>query len=224
MSSENVQLKPDITDPQFRWRDYTTIFCIIATGIAVIVILVFILGEKSGKRFIKDDGLVQITGLCLVSMASLLCIYYALLSRGHSLSYLMGGYVLLIYAMREADLHKALSPESFATKLKFYLHPDIGIGPKIIGASFLILFVICMLLLLRRHGRVFYERLRHLDKRALYLASWAVIFGFSQFLDKISISENRFVRHTLEEVVEAMAEAVILAEIILLFPRKKRKT
>ena len=100
------------------------------------LILIFVLGEKSGKRFIKDDGLVQITGLCLVSLASLLCIYYALLSRGQALSYLMGGYVLLIYAMREADLHKVLSPESFATKIQFYLHPDIGIGPKIIGASF----------------------------------------------------------------------------------------
>ena len=192
MRSENVKLKPDITDPRFRWRDYIPIFCIVAAGIAVIVILVFVLGRKTGERFIKDDGLVQITGLCFVSMASLLCIYYALLWRGHSLSYLMGGYALLIYAMREADLHKTLSPESFATKLQFYLHPDIGIGPKILGASFLILFAICVLSLLRRHGRVFYERLRLLDKRALYLASWAVIFGLSQFLDKISISENRF--------------------------------
>jgi hypothetical protein len=220
----NLEKKPVnslFPKPKLTWSDYIPLLCVIAAGITVIVTLTMVVGENPGKNFIKDDGLVQISGLCLISLASLICIFFSIVSGEKSLSYLMGAYALLIYAMREADLHKVLSPESNATKLKFYLHPDIGIGPKIIGISFLSLFAICVIILAYMYGKLFFNKLLQLDKRAIYLAVWAVIFALSQLLDKIHVSDNFFVWHTLEEVFEAMAEAIMLIFVILMFPRKK---
>src|SRR5690606_38658297 len=61
--------------------------------------------------------------------------------------------------LRELDMHNRLTTLSL-TKSSFYTSPEVPLGEKMIGVAIMVLLAWCVVSMIRRHWRGFFEGLR----------------------------------------------------------------
>ena len=101
-----------------------------------------LLPEEIGKQAIEDSGVFSWLTILFVVTAMIAILRYARLdiSKAVNLSLYATAYVILIYALREADVHR-LFTEEHVTKWKFYVHPDIDIVQKLLAGVPMLVFL-----------------------------------------------------------------------------------
>ncbi len=167
------------------------------------------------KLLVEDHGPVQLTGLACISLACTLSLYHALSDTERRSAYLQLSYLLLFYALREADYHYRVSEYAKATQFKrFYLHEQIPLSTKLLMAMIIILFLVTLVRYLRQYLPVWCAALRHWLPWALGALAWAGVFSLSQVFDQIPFFHTVW-GQAVEEVLEATAEALVLLSLLL---------
>ena len=185
---------------------------------SIVGIVAFFMRPSILEPHAADDGAIQIIGLVFISAASLLAFGRAGLGRWHKRDFLMLAYILAVYAMREADLHKALSEHGTATNIDFYSDGDVPIGNRILAGAALIAFGVVAISFALRHALGYLRALIGRESWAAYLVVWFVLLVVSQLLDKSDFN-NRVHGKAAEELLEAAAQVVAFAALIMFMLR-----
>jgi hypothetical protein len=170
---------------------------------------------------VKDSGFISIITLTFqVSVLLMLIVFLHQANLGsNKLSVITIFYVLLIYFLREADFHRLFTLEH-VTRLKFYTMDIIPAWQKYIAASMLLLFLLCLLLLLIKHGSFALNRLKIFEPWAVALLLWFSLLIFSQICDKTDLN-GIHLGNVIEECCECWASIFIYLAVIQMFVHKK---
>lgn len=167
------------------------------------------------KALIEDSGPVQLVGQTAIFMAFGLACLFALLDGKRRTAYIQLSYLLMFYALREADYHYKVSEHAKATQFKrFFLHDQISLGTKLFLATIVILFLVVMYRYLKTQKPVFIAALKARLPWALFALAWAGVFFLSQAVDQIPIFHN-VTGQVFEEIFESSAEVLALTAMIL---------
>lgn len=167
------------------------------------------------KRLIEDAGPVQLAGQSAIFTAFGLACLFALLDRERRVAYVQLSYLLMFYALREADYHYELSDHAKATQFKrFFSHEMIPLSTKLFLAAIVILFLVVMYRYLKAQLPVFLRSLRGQLPWAIFAFAWAVVFFLSQAIDQIPVFHN-VTGQVFEEIFESGAEFLVLIAMIL---------
>ncbi|AQA18785.1 hypothetical protein BST95_11595 [Halioglobus japonicus] len=167
------------------------------------------------KRLIEDAGPVQLAGQSAIFTAFGLACLFALLDRERRVAYVQLSYLLMFYALREADYHYELSDHAKATQFKrFFSHEMIPLSTKLFLAAIVILFLVVMYRYLKAQLPVFLRSLRVQLPWAIFAFAWAVVFFLSQAIDQIPVFHN-VTGQVFEEIFESGAEFLVLIAMIL---------
>lgn len=167
------------------------------------------------KALIEDAGPVQLAGQTCIFVAFGLACCFALLDRQRRVAYTQLSYLLMFYALREADFHYKVSEHAKATQFKrFFSHELIPISTKLFLASIVILFLVVLVRYLRAQRPVFQSALKDRLPWALAAATWGGVFFLSQAIDQIPVFHN-VIGQVFEEVFESGAEVLALMAMLL---------
>ena len=167
------------------------------------------------KALIEDSGPVQMFGQTCIFLAFGLACVFAIVDSQRRLAYLHLSYLLMFYALREADYHYKVSEHAKATQFKrFFSHELIPISSKLFLAAIVVLFLVVMYRYLKTQKPVFTAALNDRLPWALCTLAWGVVFFMSQAVDQIPLFHN-VVGQVFEEVFESSAEVLALAAMIL---------
>ena len=106
------------------------------------VVHVFLLPDTFGRQSIEDNGLFSWLTIFFVLAAMVITMSHARTEASNLVRFSLyaTAYVMFIYALREADVHR-LFTEEHVTKLKFYRHPEIDIVQKVLAAIPMLIFL-----------------------------------------------------------------------------------
>ena len=134
------------------------------------------------------------------------------ISKAVKLSLYATAYVLLIYALREADAHR-LFTEEHVTKWKFYVHPDIDIVQKLLAGVPMLVFLGYFFYLVIRYTPVVYRGLLKMAPWAVAIFLWAVTIFISQLFDKSDFNST-YGGRLVEELMEFCTAGYMLIAAI----------
>jgi len=167
------------------------------------------------KQLIEDEGPVQLVGQTAIFIAFGLACLFALVDGQRRVAYIQLSYLLMFYALREADYHYKLSEHAKATQFKrFFSHDLIPLSSKLFLAAIVILFVVVFYRYLRSQAPSFMAALRSRLPWALFAVAWAAVFFLSQAVDQIPVFHN-VTGQVFEEIFESSAEVLALTAMIL---------
>ena len=167
------------------------------------------------KALIEDAGPVQMVGQTCIFIAFGTACCFALLDPQRRVSYTQLSYLLMFYALREADFHYRVAEHAKATQFKrFFSHELIPASTKLFLAAIVLLFLMVMYRYLRTHLPTFLAALRARLPWALAVLAWGVVFFLSQAVDQIPMFHN-VIGQVFEEVFESGAEVLALLAMIL---------
>lgn len=169
------------------------------------LIHIFIIPEPWGYWSISDTGLFSILTISLATTGLLLLIVIITKIKQPSIktALILLSYVILIYILREADLHRLLTDEH-VTKMKFYTNSSINLSQRILGGSVMGLFIATSLFLFFRYGLLFLQHLFNTQPWAVSIALWASILLISQLIDKSGLNDI-YLGRVVEEMLEFCA-------------------
>ncbi len=167
------------------------------------------------KQLIEDDGPVQWVGQTAIFIAFGLACLFAITDGRRRVAYTQLSYLLMFYALREADYHYELSEHAKATQFKrFFSHELIPLSSKLFLAAIVILFLIVLYRYLSSQRAFFFAALRDRLPWALFAVAWAGVFFLSQLVDQVPIFHN-VTGQVFEEIFESSAEVLALIAMIL---------
>ena len=178
------------------------------------LLLLSIDDPKQIKALIEDDGVVQLIGQTAIFTAFGLACLFALLDKQRTSDYLHLSYLLMFYALREADFHYKLSEHAKATQFKrFFSHELIPLSSKLFLATIVILFLVVLYRYLKRQRPVFISALKARLPWALFALAWGLVFFMSQLVDQVPLFHN-VTGQVYEEIFESSAEVLVLLGMI----------
>jgi hypothetical protein len=167
------------------------------------------------KSLIEDSGPVQMVGQTCIFLAFGLACVFAIVDRHRRVPYTQLSYLLMFYALREADYHYKVSEHAKATQFKrFFSHELIPISSKLFLAAIVVLFLVVLYRYLKTQKPVFTAAVQDRLPWALCALAWGVVFFMSQAVDQIPLFHN-VIGQVFEEVFESSAEILALAAMIL---------
>lgn len=194
-------------------------YVIFATvSIAMVIAAVVLLGVDDKvhlKELIEDSGPVQLVGQTAIFCAFGLACLFALTDRKRRVAYTQLSYLLMFYALREADYHYKVSEHAKATQFKrFFSHELIPLSSKLFLAAIVILFLVVLYRYLKAQRPVFVAALHDRLPWALCALAWGGVFFLSQAVDQIPVFHN-VTGQVFEEIFESSAEVLALLAMIL---------
>jgi hypothetical protein len=188
---------------------------LLAQMVAALVVLLSVDDPVRLKELIEDSGPVQAVGQYAIAAAFLIGLLFSATDRLRRRSYLYLSYLLMFYALREADYHYKLSEYAKATQFKrFFSHEMIPLSSKLFLFSIVVLFLIVFVTYLKDHHHTFLRALRCRLPWSLMAGAWALVFFLSQAVDQIPWFHN-VTGQVFEEVLESSAEVLALLAMIL---------
>ena len=188
---------------------------VFAAMLAVGLLLLGVEDRMQLKALIEDAGPVQMVGQTCIFIAFGLACCYALLDRQRRVAYTQLSYLLMFYALREADFHYKVSGHAKATQFKrFFSHELIPISTKLFLAAIVLLFLVVMYRYLRSQLPTFLGALRARLPWALAVLAWGGVFFLSQAVDQIPVFHN-VTGQVFEEIFESGAEVLALLAMVL---------
>lgn len=167
------------------------------------------------KALIEDSGPVQLVGQTAIFAAFGLACLFALTDSKRRSDYIHLSYLLMFYALREADYHYKVSEHAKATQFKrFYSHDMIPLTTKLLMATLVVLFLVVMYRYLKTQKPVFIAALKDRLPWALCAFAWGGVFFMSQAVDQIPLFHN-VTGQVFEETFESGAEVLALIAMIL---------
>ena len=167
------------------------------------------------KQLIEDEGPVQLVGQTAIFIAFGLACLFALVDGQRRVAYTQLSYLLMFYALREADYHYKVSEHAKATQFKrFFSHELIPLSSKLFLAAIVILFLVVLYRYLKTQAPTFKAALRSRLPWALFALAWAGVFFLSQAVDQIPLFHN-VTGQVFEEIFESSAEVLVLTAMIL---------
>ena len=187
---------------------------VVAMGAATVV-LMSVEDPVRLKALIEDSGPVQLVGQTAIFIAFGLACLFALLDSKRRVAYIQLSYLLMFYALREADYHYEVSEHAKATQFKrFFLHDQIPWATKLFLAAIVILFLVVMYRYLQAQKPVFIAALKARLPWALSAFAWGGVFFLSQAVDQLPFFHN-VIGQVFEEIFESSAEVLALLAMIL---------
>lgn len=167
------------------------------------------------KELIEDAGPVQLVGQTAIFLAFGLACLFATVDGKRRTAYLHLSYLLMFYALREADYHYKVSEHAKATQFKrFFSHDMIPLTSKLFLATIVVLFLVVMYRYLKTQRPVFIAALKDRLPWALFTLAWGGVFFLSQAVDQIPVFHN-VTGQVFEEIFESSAEVLALTAMIL---------
>ena len=167
---------------------------------------------------ISDSGYVSIITLTFVacSFVALLTLIFNTNLASSKFTASAAAYVLTIYFLREADIHRLLTVEH-VTRGKFYTMQSVPLWQKIFAAAVFLILDACLLYLLIRYARHLWSKLRKFEPWAVALFLWFTILCVSQLCDKSGLNHTHYGR-VIEENSECWAAIFLFLTIVQLIP------
>ncbi len=193
-----------------------TLFILLFSAMAVAAwVLLGVEDQVYLKTLIEDDGPVQMVGQTAIFIAFGLACLYALVDSKRRSAYLHLSYLLMFYALREADFHYKVSEHAKATQFKrFFSHELIPVYKKLFLAAIVILFLVVLYRYLKTQKPVFVAALKDRLPWALFAMAWAGVFFLSQAVDQVPLFHN-VPGQVFEEIFESSAEVLALTAMLL---------
>ena len=183
------------------------------------IILLIIIAISVGLHYVKrsmayeavaDEGILQVATWILLLISCVFCLLQVFIQKANKVKWAVGSFVLLIYAMREMDLHRAFTQEH-VSKLKFYLGPYPW-QEKVIAGIIMILTGLALLYLVVSSLIDFWKGLKKRTPWTFYIFLWAICLFGAQILDKSRWNEL-FTEIVIEESMEFGAALIIFVII-----------
>lgn len=173
---------------------------------------------------IADAGFISIITLTFLACAlvTLLTLIFNTHLGSSKLTAIATAYVVLIYFLREADLHRLLTIEH-VTRGKFYTMASVPLWQKLIAALVFILLAGFMLYLLFKYTRLIWHKVRAFEPWAVAFFLWFIVLFISQLSDKSGLNHTHIGR-IFEECSECWAAIFIFLAIIQIIPTLKQRT
>ena len=170
-------------------------------------------GPISGAG-ISDAGFVSIITLTFVACAilTLLILIFNTDLDTPKLAAAAAAYILFIYLLREADVHRLFTIEH-VTRGKFYTMSEVPMWQKLVAAAVFILLAVCILYLLIKYTRNLWQNFRKLEPWALALALWFGVLLISQLCDRSDLNHTHFGR-VIEECCECWAAMFLFLSVV----------
>ncbi len=179
-----------------------------------IVIHATMLPSSISTAGIADDGYISIITLTFVGCA-ILTLLILIFNTELTTSKLTAGtsaYVLLIYFLREADVHRLFTIEH-VTRGKFYLMPEVPLWQKIFAAGVFLVLIICILYLLFKYLWGLRQKLLNLEPNIVALTLWFVVLVISQLCDRSGLNHTH-VGRVIEECCECWAAMFLFIAVV----------
>ena len=167
---------------------------------------------------ISDVGYMSI-----ITLTFLACVFVTLLTlifnsnlASSKLTAIASAYIVLIYFLREADIHRLLTIEH-VTRPKFYSMESVPLWQKAFAGAVFVLLAICLLYLLIKYIHVIWKKFRELEPWAIALFLWFVVLLISQLCDKSGLNHTHAGR-VIEENSECCAAIFLFLAVVQLIP------
>lgn len=170
---------------------------------------------------ITDAGFVSIITLTFIGCAilTLLILIFNTELDTPNLTAAASAYVLLIYLLREADVHRLFTIEH-VTRGKFYLMPEVPLWQKVFAATVFVILIVCILYLIIKHLPGLWQKLLGLEPHIVALFLWFIILVISQLCDRSGLNHTHFGR-VIEECCECWAAMFLLLVVVQSIPKLK---
>ena len=186
---------------------------VLVAGMVLFGVVTLAVSEDVGRRLIADDGLVQVATFVVLSVAVLLAANGAIRDPLERVFLGLTVFLLVLYAAREADLHRAdWVPEHFSS-LKFYLSADVPLVEKILCGSFLLAAAVAAVLVVVRAVPKIPSAFRARQPWLMFSLAWAGVFAASQISDQSSWNVV-FEGQAFEEIAEFMASGFVVLTVL----------
>ncbi|MED5400323.1 MAG: hypothetical protein VX669_08015 [Planctomycetota bacterium] len=186
---------------------------VLVAGAILFAVVTLVVSEDVGRRLIADDGLVQVATFVVLSVAVLLAANGAIRDPLERVFLGLTVFLLVLYAAREADLHRAdWVPEHFSS-LKFYLSADVPVTEKILCGSFLLAAAVAAVLVVVRAVPKIPGAFRARQPWLMFSLAWAGVFAASQISDQSSWNVV-FEGQAFEEIAEFMASGFVVLTVL----------
>ena len=186
---------------------------VLVAGAILFAVVTLVVSEDVGRRLIADDGLVQVATFVVLSVAVLLAANGAIRDPLERVFLGLTVFLLVLYAAREADLHRAdWVPEHFSS-LKFYLSADVPFTEKILCGSFLLAAAVAAVLVVVRAVPKIPGAFRARQPWLMFSLAWAGVFAASQISDQSSWNVV-FEGQAFEEIAEFMASGFVVLTVL----------
>jgi len=171
---------------------------------------------------IADAGYVSIITLTFIGCAilTLLILIFNTELDTPKLTVAASAYILLIYLLREADVHRLFTIEH-VTRGKFYLMPEVPVWQKIFAAAVFIVLIACILYLLIKYLRGLWQKLLKLEPHIVALFLWFTVLVISQLCDRSGLNHTHFGR-VIEECCECWAAMYLFLSVLQCIPSLKK--
>ena len=183
-----------------------------------ILLHAFWLPSSISSPAISDAGYMSI-----ITLSFLACVFVTLLTLIFNcnltlskLTAIASAYVVLIYFLREADIHRLLTIEH-VTRPKFYTMQSVPLWQKAFAAAAFILLAICLLYLLIKYIRVIWQKFRKFEPWAVAFFLWFTVLFISQLCDKSGLNHTH-VGRVIEENSECWAAIFLFLVVVQLIP------
>ncbi len=179
---------------------------------------IYWLPESISVPAISDAGYVSIITLTFVACTfiTILTLVFNTNLISSKLTASAAAYVLAIYFLREADIHRLITAEH-VTRGKFYTMQSIPLWQKLFAAAVFLILTVCILYLLIKYARTLWSKVRALEPWAVALFLWFTILCISQLCDKSGLNHTHFGR-VIEENSECWAAIFLFLTTIQLIP------
>ncbi len=179
---------------------------------------IYWLPESISVPAISDAGYVSIITLTFVACTfiTILTLVFNTNLTSSKLTASAAAYVLAIYFLREADIHRLITAEH-VTRGKFYTMQSIPLWQKLFAAAVFLILTVCILYLLIKYARTLWSKVRALEPWAVALFLWFTILCISQLCDKSGLNHTHFGR-VIEENSECWAAIFLFLTTIQLIP------
>ncbi|HAA50269.1 MAG TPA: hypothetical protein DCE43_11155 [Planctomycetaceae bacterium] len=186
---------------------------VLFAGVVLFAVVTLAVSEDVGRRLIADDGLVQVATFVVLSVAVLLAANGAIRDPLERVFLGLTVFLLVLYAAREADLHRAdWVPEHFSS-LKFYLSADVPLVEKAVCGSFLLAAAVAAVLVILRAVPKIRPAFRARQPWLMFSLAWAGVFVASQISDQSSWNLV-FEGQAFEEIAEFMASGFVVLTVL----------
>ena len=186
---------------------------LLSTGGVLFAVVTLAVPRELGGRLIADDGLVQVATFVVLCTSVMLVIRGAIRHPDERVLLGLTAFMLVIYAAREADLHRAKwVPEHFSSS-RFYLSADVPVAEKIVCGAFLMGLVIVAVMMIARGVPKVAPAFRSRQPWLMFSVAWACVFAASQVSDQSSWNEV-FAGQAFEEIAEFVAAGFVVLTVL----------
>ncbi len=184
----------------------------------------YFLPEALSYSGTSDTGFISIITLTFIAATflTLLTLAFSPHLNSSKITAMAMSYIVLIYFLREADLHRLLTLEH-VTRLKFYSMPEVPLWQKICAATIFIIFVIFVIYVLFKYTRTAWSNIRDFEPWGIAFILWLLLLLVSQLCDRSGLN-GTLIGRIIEECCECWAAIFMLLATVQLIPTlKKRK-